>query len=56
VVLHNENFMSVKSFIVLWLQAVHIDKDVEEFHIQNYNIAYGSVWAWNLVSNIKGGT
>jgi hypothetical protein len=24
--------------------------------MQNYNFACGSVWAWNLVSNIEGGT
>jgi hypothetical protein len=24
--------------------------------IQNYNFACGSVWVWNLVSDIKGGT
>jgi hypothetical protein len=23
---------------------------------QNYNFACGSVWVWNLASNIKGGT
>jgi hypothetical protein len=23
---------------------------------QNYNFACGSVWVWNLVSDIKGGT
>jgi predicted double-glycine peptidase len=23
-------------------------------NIQNYNFACGSVWVWNLVSNIKG--
>jgi hypothetical protein len=25
-------------------------------NIQNYNFACGSVWVWNLVSDIKGGT
>jgi hypothetical protein len=25
-------------------------------NIQNYNLACGSVWVWNLVSDIKGGT
>jgi hypothetical protein len=26
------------------------------FPITNYNFACGSVWVWNLVSDIKGGT
>jgi hypothetical protein len=26
------------------------------YNIQNYNFACGSVWVWNLVSDIKGGT
>jgi hypothetical protein len=25
-------------------------------HIQKYNFACGSVWVWNLVADIKGGT
>jgi hypothetical protein len=25
-------------------------------NLQNYDDAYGSVWVWNLVSDIKGGT
>jgi hypothetical protein len=25
-------------------------------YLQNYNFACGSVWVWNLVSDIKGGT
>jgi hypothetical protein len=26
------------------------------YNIQNYNFTHGSVWVWNLVSDIKGGT
>jgi hypothetical protein len=34
--------------LILWI--------MENYNIQNYNFACGSVWARNLVSNIKGGT
>jgi hypothetical protein len=30
--------------------------NIKNVNIQNYTFAYGSVWVWNLVSDIKGGT
>jgi hypothetical protein len=31
-------------------------KSQEEQDMQDHNLACGSVWVWNLVSDIKGGT
>jgi hypothetical protein len=31
-------------------------KKHKKWNLKNYNFAFGSVWVWNLVSNIKGGT
>jgi hypothetical protein len=28
---------------------------MSRIYVQNYIFAYGSVWVWNLVSDIKGG-
>ena len=47
------DWLYVKSEPFVFQFAIQKVKDQD---IQNYNIARCSVWVWNLVANIEGGT
>jgi hypothetical protein len=42
-----------RNFCLIVFCLIHKDQNIQNY---SYNFARGSVWVWNLISDIRGGT